>query len=135
MSPLFEPSGQPPSSSALSIDLLDPEDASILSSLRAFPSRALATDVTSRLKNIQDNLEFQIDQFADGMHKLEQSRQTMDAVASKVLSLSATRLDERAAAEKERVGTAHLPIQEVLRTLSRIMPEGNGTGGGNSGSR
>lgn len=69
------------------------------------------------------------------MHKLEQSRQTMDNVAGKVLSLSATRLDERATVEKERVGTSDLPMQEVLRTLSRIMPEGSGNGSGNSGSR
>jgi kinetochore protein Mis13/DSN1 len=100
-----------------------------LSFLATSSSKAFAAQTTSHLKAIQDSLEFQIDQFADGIHKLEQSRQTMDGVASKVLALSAVRLDEREKEEKERVGTRDLPMQEVLRTLSRIMPDSS------SGSR
>lgn len=74
------------------------------------------------MKTVQADIEFQVDQLADGVHKLEQACQMMDGVASKVLALSAVQLDERERGEKERVGTRDLPIQEVLRTLSRIMP-------------
>ncbi len=48
----------------------------------------------------------------------------MEGVATKVLALSAMRLDEREKEETQAVGTRDLPIQEVLRSLSRIMPEG-----------
>jgi kinetochore protein Mis13/DSN1 len=125
--PLFDPSGKPPSPSSLDPSLLDPEDAAILSSLTT-SSKSHASQAEKQLKTIQANIEFQVDQFADGVHKLEQARLTMEGVANKVLALSAIRLEERERQEKEKAGTRDLPIQEVLRTLSRIMPEGS-TGG------
>jgi kinetochore protein Mis13/DSN1 len=127
--PLFDPVGQPPSPSTLNPTLLDPEDAAILSSLATSSSKSNAVQIERRLKTVQANIEFQVDQFADGVHKLEQARLTLDGVASKVLGLSAIRLDERERHEKEKVGTRDLPIQEILRTLSRIMPEGSAGGG------
>lgn len=120
--PLLDPSGAPPSPSALDPTLLDPEDANILSLLATSSSKDLALKTQERLKSIQANIEFQVDQLADGVHKLEQACQTIEGVANKVLALSAIRLDEREKAEKEKVGTKDLPIQEVLRTLSRIIP-------------
>lgn len=50
----------------------------------------------------------------------------MGRVADKILALSAVRLEEREKREKEAVGTRDLPMQEVLRSLSRILPEGGG---------
>ena len=72
---------------------------------------------------MQAGLEFKIDQFADGLHKLEQYQETAGRVADKILALSAVRLDERERKEKEEIGTRDLPMQEVLRSLSRILPE------------
>ena len=120
--PLLDTSGAPPSPSALNPTLLDPEDANILSLLATSSSKDLALKTQERLRTVQANIEFQVDQLADGVHKLEQACQTMEGVANKVLALSAVRLDERERAEKEKVGTKDLPIQEVLRTLSRIIP-------------
>jgi kinetochore protein Mis13/DSN1 len=120
--PLFDASGTPPSPSALDPTLLDPEDANILFLLTASSSKELALKIKERLKSVQGNIEFQVDQLADGVHKLEQACQSIEGVANKVLALSAVRLDEREKAEKEKVGTKDLPIQEVLRTLSRIIP-------------
>ena len=120
--PLLDTSGAPPSPSSLDPTLLDPEDANILSLLTSSSSKDLALKTQERLRTVQANIEFQVDQLADGVHKLEHACQTMEGVANKVLALSAVRLDERERAEKENVGMKDLPIQEVLRTLSRIIP-------------
>jgi kinetochore protein Mis13/DSN1 len=66
-----------------------------------------------------------VDQFADGVHKLEQYQETVGRVADKILALSAVRLEDRDRKEKEEIGTRDLPMQEVLRSLSRILPEGS----------
>ncbi len=120
--PLLDPSGTLPSPSAIDPSFLDPEDANILSFLATSSSKDLASKIEGQLKQIQEKIEFQVDQFADGVHKLNQACQTIDSVASKVLGLSAVRLDEREKKDQEEVGTRDLPIQEVLRTLSRIIP-------------
>jgi kinetochore protein Mis13/DSN1 len=70
-------------------------------------------------------LEFKVDQFADGVHKVEQYQETVGRVADKILALSAVRLEDRDRKEKEEIGTRDLPMQEVLRSLSRILPEGS----------
>ena len=67
-------------------------------------------------------MEFKIDQFADGVHKLENFQETAGRVADKILSMSAVRLEERERKEKEEIGTRDIPMQEVLRSLSRILP-------------
>lgn len=72
---------------------------------------------------MQSSLEFEADQFADGVHKLEQYQETVGRAADKILALSAVRLDERDKKEKEATGTRDLPMQEVLRSLSRILPD------------
>lgn len=84
------------------------------------------TQTSSRLKSITTGLEFKIDQFADGVHKLEAYREIAGKVAEKVLALSAQRLGERGRREKEAIGTKELPVQEVLRELSRLLPESSG---------
>ncbi len=66
-----------------------------------------------------------MDQFADGVHKVEQYQETVGRVADKILALSAVRLEDRDRKEKEEIGTRDLPMQEVLRSLSRILPEGS----------
>jgi len=72
-----------------------------------------------------------VDRFADGVHKVEQYQETVGRVADKILALSAVRLEERNKKEKEAIGTRDIPMQEVLRSLSRILPtssSGNGSG-------
>lgn len=81
------------------------------------------------LKSIQTGLEFRVDYFADGVHKLEQYQETAGRVADKIQAIGAVRLEERDRKEKESVGTRDLPIQEVLRSLSRILPDSSGGNG------
>jgi kinetochore protein Mis13/DSN1 len=132
LSPLFDPS-VPCDPNTIDTSLLDPEDAALLASLAPSSSSSLAAKTEARLKAIQDGLEFKVDQFADGIHKLGQARQMMEKVANKVMALSSLRLDEREIKEKEAVGTRDMPIMEVLRALSRVVPENNQAG--HSGSR
>lgn len=122
--PLFDSSETLPTISSLDPTLLDSEGAEILDFLTKSSSTTLISHTAERVKKVQDGLEFKVDQFADGIHKLEQSQRTMERVANKVLALSAARLDDREREEKEAAGTRDMPIQEVLRSLSRIMPVG-----------
>jgi kinetochore protein Mis13/DSN1 len=85
----------------------------------------LRNQAGDRLRALQSGLEFKVDQFVDGVHKLEQYQETVGRVADKILALSAVRLEDRDRKEKEEIGTRDLPIQEVLRSLSRILPEGS----------
>lgn len=103
--------------------LLDPEQAAILSGL-GLSALEISNQTSERLKTLQSGLEFKIDQFADGVHKVEQYRETASRVADKILAVSAVRLEERDRREKEEIGTRDVPMQEVLRSLSRILPDG-----------
>ena len=124
LSPLLDTTNQPPALSSLDTSLLDPEQAAILSQLQSSNSASdLLSQTSSRLKSIQDSLEFKVDQFADGVHKLEQYREISEKVANKVLALGAVRLEERSSKEKEAAGSRDMPVKEILRTLSGILPE------------
>jgi kinetochore protein Mis13/DSN1 len=109
--------------SQIDASLLDPEQAAILSELASSSAQDIRKQASKRLRTLQSNLEFQVDQFADGVHKLEQYQETVGRVADKILAMSAVRLEERDRREKEEIGTRDLPMQEVLRSLSRILPE------------
>lgn len=61
----------------------------------------------------------------DGIHKIEKYGETVGRVADKILAMSAVRLEERERKEREVVGTRDVPMVEVLRSLSRILPEGS----------
>jgi kinetochore protein Mis13/DSN1 len=63
---------------------------------------------------------------ADSVHKLEQRVKVAGQEADRVLSLSAVRLREREERERKSAGTKDMPIMEVLRSLSSILPEGGG---------
>jgi kinetochore protein Mis13/DSN1 len=110
--------------SHIDVSALDPEQVAILSEATSFSALDIRAQATERLQALQSGLEFKVDQFADGVHKLEQYQETVGRVADKILALSAMRLEERDRKEREEIGTRDLPIQEVLRSLSRILPEG-----------
>ncbi|KAI1012956.1 hypothetical protein LB503_001751 [Fusarium chuoi] len=109
-------------------DLLDSEEGKIRGFLAdekaSFDSVRLQTE--SRLRNIQSSLEFQIDELADNVHKLEQRVVVAGKEADKVLNVSALRLRQREEREKASVGTRDMPVIEVLRSLGNILPEGGG---------
>ncbi|KAI0427628.1 Mis12-Mtw1 protein family-domain-containing protein [Xylaria sp. FL1042] len=129
MPPLFGPSEPNASESLPDASLLDADEAQILTALGG-PSAAsikpLIPMTQSRLQDIQKSLEFKIDRLADSVHKVEQRMVTASRQADKVLGLTATRLKEREEREKTRAGTKDMPIMEVLRGLSKILPDGGG---------
>ncbi|KAL7801175.1 Mis12-Mtw1 protein family domain-containing protein [Trichoderma afarasin] len=127
--PLFTPKEKEAETITLpDFDLLDPDEGKIRGFLvdetNSFAS--IRSQTQARLRNIQSSLEFEVDQLADNVHKLEQRVKVAGTEADRVLSLSAVRLREREEKERKRAGTKELPILEVLRSLSLILPEGGG---------
>lgn len=119
------PEPAPSTNGPINPSLLDPESQQILSQLQS-TSSTLLSSISERLKKLQINLELQTDVFAHGIHALEQKKEDMDELVRRVLEKSKTRLEEREAEEKERMGTKEIPTMEVLRALSRVMPGGSG---------
>lgn len=109
-------------------DLLDEDDGKIRSYLDepASSFQSLRSQTEKRLQAVRSSLEYEIDQLADNVHKLEQRVSIADEEADKVLKLSQARLLERQSREREDAGTKHMPIMEVLRKLGNILPEGGG---------
>jgi len=106
--------------------LLDAEEAKILRTLTdpSFSFSGLRRQTVSQLKEMQSSLEFKVDHLADSVHKLDQRVATAVRQADRVLALAADRLREREEREKKAAGTKDMPVVEVLRSLSRILPEG-----------
>ncbi|KAL3422596.1 mis12-mtw1 family protein [Phlyctema vagabunda] len=123
--PLLESPAEAVNPSQIDASLLDPEQAAILSAL-GNSSFDVRNTVSERLNAVRSTLEFKVDQFTDGMHKIERYQETASRAADRLLALGALRLEDRAQKEKEAVGTRDVPMQEVLRSLSRILPENGG---------
>jgi kinetochore protein Mis13/DSN1 len=105
--------------------VLDLTEARMLQSLtsKACSFQALKAQTETRLKSLQESLEFRVDMLFDGVHKLEQRVATAGREADRVLALSASRLKERDEREKLAAGTGELPVMEVVRSLGRVLPE------------
>lgn len=104
--------------------LLDPNEARMLQALVGNDSsfENLQAQTTSCMQAAQAKLQFRIDVLADSVHKLERRVATAGREADQVLERSAARLKERDEREKRAAGTRDLPIMEVIRSLSRILP-------------
>lgn len=109
-------------------NLLDEDDGKIRSYLSepASSFESMRSQTAKRLQAVRSSLEYEVDQLADNVHKLEQRVSVADEEADKVLKLSALRLREREARERNDAGTKDMPIMEVLRSLGNILPEGGG---------
>jgi kinetochore protein Mis13/DSN1 len=79
------------------------------------------TTTSERLAAVTENLEFKIDTLADGVHKLEQHRETADRVAGRILQIAATKLEERDREIKRKEGTEKVPMLQVLQGLAGVM--------------
>lgn len=110
--------------------LLDPEEAQIFRALTDTTSSFanLRIHTQTRIRALQQSLEFKIDHLADSVHKVEQRVSTAGREADRVLASSAARLKEREEKEKKSAGTKDMPVMEVLRSLGRILPEGESGG-------
>jgi len=109
-----------PTPSDIDPSFLDPEQAEILQTLASHLNPDIASSTSSRLQHISVNLEFTIDEFADGIHKLGQYREAAERVAGRILGLAAEALEERDKEGRRRAGTEDVDVKEVLRGLSRI---------------
>lgn len=108
--------------SPLHPELLDSPQRKILEQLQA-PATDVSTDpeaIQQRLRNISENLEFSVDQFAHGVHALSTTRDTAERLADRTLAEAAEVLDER---EKERRadGGKSMDALDALRALGRVM--------------
>jgi kinetochore protein Mis13/DSN1 len=102
--------------------LLNEAEQGLLDSLTS--GDQIQSDTSKRLHAIQASLGPTIDTFADGIHKIAQYRNSADNVASSILRVCATKLDER-----EREGrrqaldsedrSPRRDLDSVLRGLSR----------------
>ncbi|KAK2666555.1 hypothetical protein RAB80_017672 [Fusarium oxysporum f. sp. vasinfectum] len=83
-------------------DLLDPYEGKIRGFLADETASfdAVRSQTESKLRTIQSSLEFQVDQLADNVHKLEQRVLVAGKEADKVISVSALRLRQREEQEK-----------------------------------
>ena len=108
--------------------LLDPAEQKILSTLTGQDTSfvMIHARTASRLKAVGATLGQRVDVFADNVHKLEQRVATAGREADRVLEIGAVRLREREEREKTAAGTRELPVMEVIRSLGRILPEGDG---------
>ncbi|CAK7227370.1 hypothetical protein SBRCBS47491_006546 [Sporothrix bragantina] len=124
-------------------ELLDPEEAKMLQAI--MPSAAPSTTSTTtepvsstatfrsqiqeRLGRLRTSVAFQVDHLASNVHVLDQRVTVAGREADLLLRLGASRLKAREDREKAAVGTREMPVMEVLRSLSRILPEDSGSGG------
>ncbi|KAG5972305.1 hypothetical protein E4U58_006744 [Claviceps cyperi] len=104
------------------ISLLEPDEAKTWKYLtdELIPFPTLLSQTETRIRTIQASLEFEIDQLADNVHKLQQRVLVAGRQADAVLGLSARKLKEREGRDRERAGTREMPLMEVLRGLSGL---------------
>lgn len=128
VSPLYPEDGDPKKAPLPDTTLLDAEEVKMLESLTD-PSSSFAhlkSTARTRLQTVQSEVEFKVDHLADSVHKMDLRVVTAGRQADKVLALSSERLKEREEKERQAAGTKALPTMEVLRSLSRILPENGG---------
>ncbi|CAI6340957.1 unnamed protein product [Periconia digitata] len=77
----------------------------------------------SHLTKMSQSLEPNIDVFADGLHKIEQYRNTAERVADRVLGTAAKKLEEREKSVREKVGSEGIGVGDVLRGLAGVLNE------------
>ncbi|QPH04327.1 hypothetical protein C2857_001241 [Epichloe festucae Fl1] len=124
MPPIYEDDS--PTVQLPDFSLLEPEEGKIRSYLadELVPFETARSQMESRVRTVQSLLELEIDQLADNVHKLEQRVLVAGRQADVALGLAARRLKERERLERERAGTSEMPLMEVLRGLSGILPPG-----------
>jgi kinetochore protein Mis13/DSN1 len=127
-----------PTFSNIDASLLDPSQASILAALQSQPRPLDSSEprpptsaftftnpvaLENHLSHLSLSLEPNIDLFADGLHKIQQYRNTAERVADRVLSTAAQRLEERDKEGKEKVGSEGIGVGDVLRGLAGVLNE------------
>lgn len=79
--------------------------------------------IQQRLRNISENLEFTVDQFAHGIHALSTTKETADRVAERTLADAAKVLEERE--KQRRVNGKAVDPMDALRGLAKVLNSQN----------
>lgn len=107
--------------SPLQPDLLDSPQRAILEQLQA-PTTEASTEpgsIQQRLRNISENVEFAIDQFAHGVHALSVTRDVGERMAERSLADAANVLEERE--KEEKVNGKAVDPMDALRGLAKVL--------------
>ena len=102
-------------------DLLDSPQRAILEQLQSSTTQLSTqpSDIQQRLRDISENLEFTIDQFAHGVHNLTAARDTAERLADRALGDASNVLEER---EKERrMNGKALDPMDALKGLAKVL--------------
>lgn len=95
-----------------------PAESSFAASLSQ--SADLLGNAKRLVKQHASEIEFQVDQIVDGIHRLQQYGESADRLGGRVLEAAEGVLAEREREVMVSVGTDGLPLKEVLRSLSRL---------------
>ncbi|KAI5793098.1 Mis12-Mtw1 protein family-domain-containing protein [Geopyxis carbonaria] len=98
--------------------LLRPEEFAFADSLPE--SQEIVGAARRIVKQQGADIEFQVDRLADGAHKVQQYGNAADRLAGQILEGVENTLASGDTRLKQASGTDGLPLQEVLRSLSRV---------------
>ena len=106
--------------------LSDPAQTAALQTLQSFTSDfqpSLTSLTSTRLQKINQNLEFEVDKFANNVHALGAYKDAAERIADEVLGTSADTLEQRDMEGKRRAAgdEAEVGMRDVLRGLSRVI--------------
>ncbi|KAM0720922.1 hypothetical protein Q7P37_003207 [Cladosporium fusiforme] len=109
--------------SPLNSDLLSSADRAIFAQLNELTTSSSGpTALQKRLQNISSNLEFSIDQLAQGVHAMATTRDMAERVADRSLKDATDILEERNKEKKEKDGG--IEPMGALRGLAKVLNRG-----------
>ncbi|KAK3715971.1 hypothetical protein LTR37_006701 [Vermiconidia calcicola] len=107
--------------SPLHPELLDSPQRAILEQLQALTTQSLTdpSAIQQRLRDISENLEFTVDQFAHGVHALNTTKETAERLADRSLADAAGILEERE--KDQRTNGKAVDPMSALRGLAKVL--------------
>lgn len=109
--------------SPINSDLLSSPDRAIFAQLNELSTSSSApTALQKRLQTVSSNLEFSIDQLAQGVHAMATTRETAERVADRSLKDATDILEERNKEKKQRDGS--IEPMGALRGLAKVLNRG-----------
>lgn len=116
--PATEPTAQ--GLSPLNAELLSNADRVIFAQLNELASSSSGPNaLQQRLQNVSANLEFSIDQFAQGVHAMTTTRETAERVADRSLKDATDILEERNREKRDKSGS--IEPMGALRGLAKVL--------------
>ena len=114
----------PPAPSAIDANILsDPTQQAALQTLVSDTEPSLTAATCSRIQKINQNLEFEVDKFANNVHAMSTYKDAAERVADDVLGMSVDALEKRDQQGRQRAAgeNGETGMRDVLRGLSRVI--------------